>query len=109
MAWLFLFLAGLCEMAWPIGFKYTDGFKHHFWITALTMAMMLLSFFLLSQAINRGVHMGTAYAVWTGLGAAGTATLGILLFDEPRQPLRLVCLALIICGAAGLKLFAPTP
>src|SRR3954471_22306224 len=105
MAWFLLLLAGACEMAWPIGFKYTNGFKSNYPFIAATMATMILSFFLLSQATNRGIHVGTAYAVWTGLGAAGTAILGMFLFNEPRDATRLVCLSLIIAGVLGLKFF----
>jgi quaternary ammonium compound-resistance protein SugE len=107
MAWLYLFLAGVCEMAWPIGFKYTNGFRSHYGIVAVTMATMLLSFGLLSLATNRGLHIGTAYAVWTGLGACGTAVLGIILYHEPRDLLRLSCLTLIILGVLGLKFLSP--
>jgi quaternary ammonium compound-resistance protein SugE len=107
MAWLYLFLAGLCEMAWPLGFKFTNGFKTHYWAVALTMATMLLSFWLMSVAVRNGIHVGTAYAVWTGLGAAGTAVLGMILFSEPRDMVRLGCLSLIIAGVIGLKLFSP--
>ena len=107
MAWFFLFLAGVCEMAWPLGFKYTNGFKTNYPIIALTMLTMLLSFWLLSLATNRNIPIGTAYAVWTGLGATGTAIIGMLLFKEPRDAVRLVCLALIILGVIGLKLFTP--
>ena len=107
MPWLYLVLAGVCEMAWPLGFKYTNGFKAHYAVVALTMATMLLSFALLSVATNRGIPIGTAYAVWTGIGAAGTAIIGIYLFKEPRDALRLVCLGLIILGVVGLKLFSP--
>ena len=107
MAWLLLILAAACEMAWPIGFKYTNGFKQHYWAVALTMAIMITSFALLSQATSRGIHVGTAYAVWTGLGAAGTAILGMYLFNEPRDAIRLACLGLIILGALGLKFLTP--
>jgi quaternary ammonium compound-resistance protein SugE len=107
MAWLLLLLAGLCEMAWPIGFKYTNGFKSHVWLIAATMAIMLLSFFLMSQAVAKGIHVGTAYAVWTALGAAGTVMLGMWLFNEPRDVIRLSCLVLIIVGVVGLKFYSP--
>lgn len=107
MAWFLLFLAGLCEMAWPLGFKYTNGFKQHIWLIAATMAIMLLSFALMSQAVSRGIHVGTAYAVWTGFGAAGTAALGMYLFNEPRDVIRLACLGLIIIGVVGLKFLSP--
>jgi quaternary ammonium compound-resistance protein SugE len=107
MAWFYLFLAGACEMAWPLGFKYTNGFNTHVWAIALTMATMLLSFWLMSLAVRHGIHVGTAYAVWTGLGAAGTAVLGMILFSEPRDVVRLGCLSLIIAGVIGLKFLSP--
>jgi quaternary ammonium compound-resistance protein SugE len=109
MAWFFLILAGVCEMAWPLGFKYTNGFKTNHTISAVTMLTMLLSFYLLSLATNRNIPIGTAYAVWTGIGATGTAIIGILLFKEPRDAIRLTCLGLIILGVIGLKLFSQTP
>ena len=107
MAWLFLLLAATCEMAWPIGFKYTNGFRVHYPIIALTMATMLLSFWLMSQSVSRGIHIGTAYAVWTGLGAAGTVILGMILFKEPRDVVRLTFLVVIIVGVIGLKFVSP--
>ncbi|HEV8604634.1 MAG TPA: multidrug efflux SMR transporter [Tepidisphaeraceae bacterium] len=109
MPWLYLLLAGVCEMAWPLGFKYTNGFRSNYPAIGLTIAIGLLSFWLLSQATYKGIPIGTAYAVWTGLGATGTAILGILLFDEPRDLLRLSCLTLIILGVLGLKFLSPTP
>jgi quaternary ammonium compound-resistance protein SugE len=108
MAWFYLLLAGLCEMVWPIGFKYTNGFKQHVWLMALTGGTMILSFWLMGVASNKGIPVGTAYAVWTGLGATGTAILGMILFHDPRDAFRLVCLSLIILGAIGLK-FQPRP
>src|SRR5207248_1702798 len=107
MAWLLLLLAGACEMIWPIGFKYTNGFKQNYPLVGLTMLLMITSFGLLSQATSKGIHVGTAYAVWTGIGAAGTAILGMILFHEPRDAVRIACLLLIIIGAAGLKFFSP--
>src|SRR3954468_17087738 len=107
MAWLLLILAGACEMIWPVGFKYTNGFKQNIPLIALTMLLMITSFGLLSQATSRGIHVGTAYAVWTGIGATGTAILGIILFNEPRDAVRLSCLGLVILGVLGLKFFAP--
>ena len=107
MPWTFLILAGACEMVWPLGFKYTRGFSMHYWAVAGTFALMILSFYLMSVATKQGIPVGTAYAVWTGLGAAGTAVLGIMLFHEPRDMLRLSCLTLIITGAVGLKFLAP--
>jgi quaternary ammonium compound-resistance protein SugE len=107
MAWFYLLLAGVFEMAWPIGFKYTNGFRAHYPVVALTMGMMCLSFWLMSMAVNRGLHVGTAYAVWTAMGAAGTAVFGIILYKEPSDPIRLACLGLVIVGAVGLKFLAP--
>jgi quaternary ammonium compound-resistance protein SugE len=107
MSWILLLLAGACEMIWPIGFKYTNGFKQNYPMVAVTMAIMILSFALLSQATSRGIHIGTAYAVWTGIGAAGTVVLGIILFHEPHDWIRLVCLGLIIVGVLGLKFLSP--
>jgi quaternary ammonium compound-resistance protein SugE len=107
MAWVLLLLAACCEMAWPLGFKYTKGFKEHYPVVALTMAMMILSFWLMSQAVGKGVAVGTAYAVWTGLGAAGTAILGIVIFKEPHQFMRVACIGFVVAGVVGLKLYAP--
>jgi len=107
MPWLFLLLAALCEMSWPLGFKLTNGFRTNYPAIAGTLIVMLLSFWLLSLATTRGIPIGSAYAVWTGLGAVGTTILGITLFNEPRDAVRLACLALIIIGAVGLKLATP--
>ena len=107
MPWFFLILAGICEMVWPLGFKYTAGFSRHYWAVGTTFAIMILSFYLMSVATARGIPIGTAYAVWTGIGAAGTAILGMLLFQESSDFLRLTCLALIISGAVGLKFLSP--
>jgi quaternary ammonium compound-resistance protein SugE len=107
LAWLLLLLAAACEMILPIGFRYTNGFKTNYPLIALTMLLMIASFALLSQATNRGIHVGTAYAAWTGLGATGTAILGIIRFNEPRDLKRLSCLALVIIGVLGLKFFTP--
>jgi quaternary ammonium compound-resistance protein SugE len=102
MAWIFLGLAGLFEIGWAVGLKYTEGFTRA-WPSMLTVAAMAASFMLLSQAL-RAIPIGTAYAVWTGIGAVGTAILGIMLFGESRAPLRLACMALIVAGIAGLKM-----
>jgi len=109
MPWFFLILAGCCEMVWPLGFKYTNGFSKHYWAVGCTFAIMGVSLYLMSLATKgqHGVHVGTAYAVWTGLGAAGTAALGMWLFHEPRDFLRILCLLMIICGAVGLKFLSP--
>src|SRR5574340_498672 len=102
MAWFLLFLAGLFEVAWAIGLKYTDGFTR-LWPSILTVIAMAASFLLLSLAL-RVIPIGTAYAVWTGIGAVGVAILGIVLFGESAAVPRIVCVALILCGIVGLKL-----
>ena len=107
MAWFYLLLAGACEMVWPLGFKYTNGFKIHWPFMVLTIGIMTLSFWLMSVATAKGIPIGTAYAVWTGLGATGTAILGMMFFKDPRDAFRLVCLSLIIIGAVGLKFQPP--
>jgi quaternary ammonium compound-resistance protein SugE len=99
-----LLLAGLLEVAWAIGLKYSHGFTR-LGPSVATVVAMVGSFVLLARAL-RALPIGTAYAVWTGIGAAGTAVLGILLFDESQAPLRLACLGLIVVGIAGLKLSA---
>ncbi|MCG3155561.1 MAG: Quaternary ammonium compound-resistance protein SugE [bacterium] len=104
MAWLYLFIAGLFEVGWAVGLKYTEGFTRPL-PSALTVLAMAASFFLLAQALKT-IPVGTGYAVWTGVGAAGTAILGMILFNESRELLRLLCLALILAGIAGLKLLA---
>ncbi len=106
MAWFYLFLAGLSEVGWAIGLKYTDGFTR-FWPSAVTVVIMILSFVLLGQAL-RTLPIGTAYAIWTGIGAIGTALAGMILFGEPREAIRLVCLGLIVAGIIGLKLVTPS-
>jgi len=106
MAWFYLFLAGISEVGWAIGLKYTEGFTR-FWPSALTVVVMILSFVLLGQAL-RSLPIGTAYAIWTGIGAIGTALAGMVLFGEPRDVLRLVCLALIVAGIVGLKVVTPS-
>ena len=107
MAWVYLLCAAACEMVWPLGFKYTNGFRDHTWAVIGTFAIMGVSFWLLSIAINHGIPIGNAYAVWTGIGACGTAIIGMILFNEPREALRLTCVGLIILGAVGLKLVTP--
>lgn len=102
MAWLYLFVAGLLETGWAVGLKYTDGFTR-LWPSVATVLMMIASFWLLALAL-RSLPLGTAYAVWTGIGATGTVILGILLFKEPTDVLRLVCIGLILAGVLGLKL-----
>ena len=104
MPWTLLFLAGLFEVAWAVGLKYTDGFTR--WIpTTLTVGAMVASVVLLGLAVKH-LPVGTAYAVWTGIGTIGTVILGIVLLGDSAAPLRIVCLALILIGIAGLKLTA---
>lgn len=102
MSWTLLFIAGLFEVAWAIGLKYTDGFSR-FWPSALTVTAMVASVVLLGLAM-RELPVGTAYAVWTGIGAVGTVILGIVLFGDSATLLRLLCVGLIIAGILGLKL-----
>lgn len=104
MAWTILFLAGILEIGWAIGLKYTEGFTRLV-PTILTGASMVASVVLLGIAV-RTLPLGTAYAVWTGIGTVGTVILGIVLFAEPATAVRLGCIALIIAGIAGLKLTA---
>ena len=102
MAWIALFVAGLLEIAWAIGLKYTDGFTRP-GPSTLTIAAMAASVALLGWAMKT-LPVGTAYAVWTGIGAAGTVILGIVLFGEPATLIRLACVGLIVAGIVGLKL-----
>lgn len=102
MPWMLLFIAGLCEVAWAIGLKYTEGFTR-LWPSIATLAAMALSVVLLGLAM-RSLPVGTAYAVWTGIGAVGTVILGIVLFAEPASAARLACVGLIVVGIFGLKL-----
>ena len=104
MPWTLLFLAGLFEVGWAIGLKYTEGFTR-FVPSALTLAAMTISVVLLGLAM-RHLPVGTAYAVWTGIGTIGTVILGIVLLGDSASPLRLICLGLIVAGIAGLKLSA---
>jgi quaternary ammonium compound-resistance protein SugE len=102
MAWLFLFAAGLFEIIWALGLKLSEGFTRPL-PALITVAAMALSMAFMAFSL-KSIPMGTAYAVWTGIGAVGTAVLGIILFGEPRAALRLFCICLIIAGIAGLKL-----
>lgn len=105
MAWVTLFLAGLFEIGWAVGLKYTHGFTR-FWPSLLTVLSMIVSLGLLGVAL-RTLPLGTAYAVWTGIGAVGTLVLGIALFGEPATAGRLASAGLIVAGIVGLKLLAP--
>ena len=102
MAWTVLFAAGLLEIGWAIGLKYTEGFTRVV-PSVLTLAAMAASIFLLGMALKT-LPIGTAYAVWTGIGAVGTALLGIFLLGEPASALRLASIGLIVAGIVGLKL-----
>ncbi|MCF3639753.1 quaternary ammonium compound efflux SMR transporter SugE [Rhizobium sp. TRM95111] len=104
MSWFLLVLAGLFEIGWAIGLKYTDGFTKPL-PTMLTVASMVVSIALLGLAVKT-LPMGTAYAVWTGVGTVGTVALGILLFAEPVTAIRIGCIALIVAGILGLKFAA---
>ena len=104
MPWVVLVIAGLFEVGWAIGLKYTEGFTR-LWPTVGTLAAMVVSIGLLGLAM-RSLPVGTAYAVWTGIGAVGTVTLGIVLFSEPATVSRLACVGLILAGIVGLKLTA---
>ena len=104
MSWVYLFLAGLTEVAWAVGLKQTDGWSR-FWPSVITAALMVVSFVFLSLALKT-LPLGTAYAVWTGIGAVGTALIGIFFFGEPRDLLRVLCIALIVAGVAGLRIFS---
>jgi quaternary ammonium compound-resistance protein SugE len=103
--WLALFAAGLLEIAWAFGLKYSDGLTR-FWPTAATLVAIVFSFGLMAVAL-KSLPFGTAYAIWTGIGAAGSILVGMLIFSEPADPVRLLCLTLIVAGMIGLKLNSP--
>jgi quaternary ammonium compound-resistance protein SugE len=105
MAWVVLFIAGLLEIVWAIGLKYTQGFTK-FWPSIGTIGAMVISFLLLSQALKT-IPVGTGYAVWTGIGAVGAVIVGMVFFGEPRDFGRIVCILLIITGIIGLKVISP--
>ena len=105
MAWTALLLAGLLEIAWALGLKYSDGFTR-FWPSFGTVLAVALSFALMSVALKT-VPFGTVYAVWTGIGAVGSVAIGLLLFQESADPVRIGCLALIVTGIIGIKLASP--
>jgi quaternary ammonium compound-resistance protein SugE len=105
MAWLLLMVAGLFEIGWAIGLKYTEGFTR-LWPTVGTVASMIVSLGLLGLAL-RTLPVGTAYAVWTGVGTIGTALLGMALLNESADLIRLACIGLIVAGIVGLKLVTP--
>ena len=107
MAWIILFIAGLFEIGWAVGLKYTEGFTR-LWPTVFTAVSLIASMGLLGLAV-RTLPLGTAYAIWTGIGAAGTVVLGIVLFKEPATVARLLCVGLILAGIVGLKLVSREP
>ena len=102
--WIILLVAAVFEVGWAIGLKYTNGFSR-LWPSVATLGMMAVSLYLLALAA-RALPIGTAYAVWTGIGAVGTATLGMLLFEEPATAARIVCMLMIVVGITGLKMFS---
>lgn len=106
MNWLILFAAGLLETVWAVGLKYTEGFSR-FWPSLFTLAAMGASVWLLSLAL-KSLPLGTAYAVWTGIGAVGAVLAGIILFHEPVTAPRIICIALITAGILGLQIFTPS-
>src|ERR1700744_4516246 len=103
--WLALFAAGLLEIAWAFGLKYSDGLTR-FWPSAATLVAIVFSFGLMAVAL-KSLPFGTAYAIWTGIGAAGSIRVGMLVFSEPADPVRVLCLTLIVAGMIGLKLNSP--
>lgn len=105
MQWFFLILAGLLEVAWALGLKYSQGFTK-FLPSVFTISGMVLSFYFLSLSL-KDLPMGNAYAIWTGIGTVGTVILGILIFKEPVSITRLICIGFIIIGIVGLKLVSP--
>lgn len=104
MAWINLFIAGIFEIGWAVGLKYTNGFTK-LWPSVITITGMVLSFFFLSAAV-KSIPIGTAYAIWTGIGAVGTAILGIILFGESKEFIRIFFIFLIVVGIVGLKIFS---
>jgi len=107
MAWVILFVAGLLEIGWAVGLKYTEGFTR-LWPTVATAVALVASMTLLGMAV-RTLPLGSAYAVWTGIGSVGTAVLGIVLFREPASALRIMCIGLIVVGIVGLKVASSAP
>jgi len=105
MHWIVLLLAGLLEVVWAVGLKYTEGFTRLV-PSAVTLAAMAGSVVLLGLAL-RSLPLGTAYAIWTGIGTVGTVIWGIMMLDEPASVARLVCIAMIVLGIAGLKILSP--
>ena len=105
MAWITLVIAGLFETGWAVGLKYTEGFTR-LWPTVWTAVALVISMALLGWSVKT-LPLGTAYAVWTGIGAVGVAVLGMILFNEPKDPIRVGSILLIVAGIAGLKMASP--
>lgn len=105
MAWVYLIVAGLLEVVWAVGLKYSEGFSK-LTPSIITVAGMIASFWLLALAL-RALPLGTAYAIWTGIGTIGTVIFGILVFREPVEIVRLTCIALIVAGVVGLRVVSP--
>lgn len=105
--WVYLLIASVFEITWAIGLKYAEGFSK-LYPTIWTIIAMLLSFAFLSQAV-KSLPIGTAYAIWTGIGAAGTAIYGIFFFGESKETIRIICIMLIVSGVIGLKFSSPNP
>jgi len=105
MPWLYLVLAGVLEVVWAVGLKYSEGFTR-LWPSLVTGVAMVASFWLLATAL-KSIPLGTGYAIWVGIGAVGTALLGMVIFKEPATVARLVCIGLILAGIVGLKLASP--
>src|SRR5262252_11172502 len=106
MAWIYLVIAGLLEIGWAVGLKYTEGFSR-LWPSIATICAMIASFNLLAAALKT-IPIGTGYAVWTGIGAAGTAIVGMAFLGESREMLRILCILLIIAGVLGLRFVSPS-
>lgn len=102
MPWFYLFIAGLLEIGWAVGLKYTEGFSK-LWPSVATLCAMAASFALLAAALKT-IPVGTGYAVWTGIGAAGTAIIGMAFLGEPREVSRILCILLIVAGVVGLRI-----
>lgn len=107
MDWVYLFIAAMFEMGWAIGLKYTEGFTR-LWPSVFTILGTIASFFFLSVAV-KNLPIGTAYAVWTGIGTVGTVLFGILFLGEPKDLTRVVCILLIVAGIIGLKVTSSSP
>ena len=107
MGWIFLFIAGLTEIVWAVGLKLTDGWTR-FWPSVVTLIFIVISYVFLSLALKT-IPLGTAYAVWTGIGVVGAALAGLFFFGEPRDPGRLLCIGLILAGVLGLRALSAHP